>query len=102
MDRYGACLMTCWVRSGSQRAGSPSSIAADFLIDNTPLPNCIDNHHSVELSQVVRDWVSGARPNYGLLFIGIDESYLANDEIKYVTTLTNVKLKVLVAVPVGP
>jgi hypothetical protein len=101
---YGACpddlLGSIWIVN--EQWSPKLDLAADFLIDNTPLPNCIDNHHSVELSQVVRDWISGARPNFGLLFVGIDESYLANDQIKYVTTLTNVNLKVLVAVPVGP
>ena len=78
------------------------NLAADFMTGNTSKPNCITNHHSVDASQVVRDWISGARPNHGFLFIGWIEDYVSDDEVKYITTLTNVKLKVLVAVPTMP
>ncbi|HKQ50675.1 MAG TPA: hypothetical protein VJZ71_21575 [Phycisphaerae bacterium] len=78
------------------------TLAADFMTGNTSKPNCIVNHHSVDASQVVRDWISGARPNFGFMFIGWDESTPANDEVTYVTTVTNVKLKVLYTVPAMP
>lgn len=93
-------LSSIWIVNESW--SNKFNLAADFMIDNTSKPSCIPNHHSVEVSQVVRDWISGARPNYGFLFIGSDEGTPANDEIEYATTPTNVKLKVLVAVPVTP
>jgi hypothetical protein len=78
------------------------NLAADFMTDSTPLPTCTPNHHSISVSTVVRDWIGGARPNYGFLFIGGNENLPANGSGERTTTLTNVKLKVLYAVPVTP
>lgn len=75
------------------------SIDAEFLTDSQPSPGCVTSHHSWDVSQVVRDWLSGARPNYGFLFVGGNEGLPSDSSGEHKTTLSNLKLKVLVAVP---
>jgi hypothetical protein len=72
---------------------------AEFLTDSVPSPSCIKSHHSWNVTQVVMDWLSGVRPNHGFLFVGGDEGFPSNDNGEHKTTLSNVKLKVLIAVP---
>lgn len=75
------------------------SIDAEFLTDSQPSPGCVTSHHSWDVSQVVRDWLSGTRPNYGFLFVGGNESLPSNSSGEHKTTLSNLTLKVLIAVP---
>jgi hypothetical protein len=77
-------------------------LSAEFLTDFTPSYSCMDTHHSINVSSVVRDWLNGVRPNHGFLFVGGDESLPSNQHREHTTTLSNFKLKVLVAVPLGP
>jgi len=50
-----------------------------------------------DVSSIVRDWMSGARPNYGFFFVGPDENlnYKNNDEC--LTIMENLRLEVLVS-----
>ncbi|MBP7937831.1 MAG: hypothetical protein KA354_24590 [Phycisphaerae bacterium] len=75
---------------------------AEFLTDPSPSPSCVDTHHSLNVSSVVRDWLKGVRPNYGFLFVGGDESRPSNQRREHTTTLSHIELKVLVATPITP
>lgn len=74
---------------------------AESFTDFAPSPSCVVTHHSWNVTSVVRDWLKGARPNYGFLFVGADESFPSEQNREHWTTLSNVKLKVLIAEPLG-
>lgn len=75
------------------------NVNAELFTDIAPALSCIETHQSRNVTSVVRDWLGGVRPNYGFLFVGGDESLPANQRREHQTTLSNVKLKVLVAIP---
>lgn len=77
-------------------------LSAESLTDSAPSPSCVTSHHSWIVTQVVRDWLSGARPNYGFLFVGGDEVFPEETDGEHKTTLSNVKLELLIAVPSAP
>jgi hypothetical protein len=47
----------------------------------------------VEVTQLVRNWVTGSSPNNGFILIGPKES-IKNDNDRCVVTLTNIRLEV--------
>jgi hypothetical protein len=75
---------------------------ADFLTDFAPAYSCVASDHTVDLSAVVRDWISGARPNHGLFFISRKESFVLYEKGEYTQTLNKVKLTVQVSIPAVP
>ena len=77
-------------------------IAAEWWTDTIAFENSSTVHKSVGVTEIVKDWLSGAQPNLGILFVGRDESLPANQSREQMTTLNNFKLKVLIAVPNEP
>ncbi|MHB1184893.1 MAG: hypothetical protein ACYDIB_14265 [Desulfobulbia bacterium] len=52
---------------------------------------------NINVSSTVRDWMSGARPNYGFFFVGPDENLNVKNNDKCLTIMENLRLEVLVS-----
>lgn len=52
----------------------------------------------INVSSTVRDWMSGARPNYGFFFVGPDENLDVKNNDTCLTILENLRLEVVVSV----
>lgn len=77
-------------------------LSAEFLTDSAPSPSCVPSRHSWVGTRVMRDWLSGARPNYGFLFVGGEEAFPEETDGEHKTTLSDVKLELLIAVSSAP
>lgn len=52
---------------------------------------------NINVSSTVRDWMSGARPNYGFFFVGPDENLDVKNNNNCLTIMENLRLEVLVS-----
>ncbi len=76
-------------------------LSAEHLTDIASQYSCASTHHSRNVTSVVKDWLSGARPNHGFLFVGRDESLPSNQDREHTTTLSNIKLRIVLSTPLG-